>query len=186
MSIELKGLKEVVGNLNKYSARVAKEIDATLTDGANRIEERAKLLAPVDEGLLRANIYADTSIPFNKVIVANTFYAPYIEFGTKRKFEANGRADIAAKFKNKDKMAGGIEFQKRIYEWVKRKGITAAYSTKTQKRTNNKGDKERLADAAYAIYLSIIRNGIKAQPYFYKAYDEIKDSIINDLKAVIK
>jgi HK97 gp10 family phage protein len=177
MSIEIKGLKEVIGNLNKYSARVAKEIDATLTDGANKIEERAKMLVPVDEGLLRGNIYADTAIPFQKAIVANTFYAPYIEFGTGQKFDGNGRDSIAAPFKGRSSKGGTFaDFIKSMFDYIKRhKGFPPDVKSQAQKLNYTK-----------FVCLRILRNGIKPQPFFYKAYDEIYPTIIQDLKAAIK
>ncbi len=177
MSIELKGLKEVVGNLNKYSARVAKEIDATLTDGANRIEERAKILAPVDEDILRGSIIAEIGIPFNKVVGTRTFYAPYVEFGTGRKFKDGGYPQEAAKHKGKSSKGGTFEdFIKSMYLYIKRHGgFPKDARTEAEKINYTK-----------FVCLKIIKNGIKAQPFFFRAFDEIKDSILNDVKAVIK
>ena len=184
--IEVKGLKEVIGNLNKYSAKVRKEIDATLTDGANKIEERAKFLAPVDEGLMRGNIIATTNIPFDKIVTCNTFYAPYIEFGTKGKFKGNGRDAIAAQFKGKSGRGDYFDFLNAILDWVIRKGIEATVSPKTGKKINNATNLEKQVDAAQAIANAIMRYGIKPQPFFFKAYDEIMPTILLDLKTAIK
>lgn len=175
--IEVKGLKKVIGNLNKYSAKVRKEIDATLTDGANKIEERAKFLAPVDEGLMRANIIAETSIPFDKMVVCNTFYAPYIEFGTRGKFNGNGRDSIAAQFKGKSPKGGTWEdFVVSMADYIKRHGGFPA-GVKTPKQKIN-----------YARFVCsrIYKNGIKAQPFFFRAFDEISPTILLDIENAIK
>jgi len=177
MSIEIKGLKEVIGNLNKYSARVAKEIDATLTDGANKIEERAKMLVPVDEDLLRGSIFAETIIPFNKVVGTRTFYAPYVEFGTGRKFKDGGYPQEAAKHKGKSSKGGTFEdFIKSMYLYIKRHGgFPKDARTEAQK-----------LNYTQFVCIKIIKNGIKAQPFFFRAFDEISPTILKEIKEVIK
>ena len=185
MRLEVKNLAQVLRRLNQQTEDKKIEIDKVLSDGANRIEERAKLLAPADRGLLRGSIFAETDIPFNKQIKVNTFYAPYVEFGTKSKFEANGRANIAAKFKGASGKKG--DFIKAIMEWVVRKGLGNRMSVKTQRPMKaSKNDLVNIKRIAFAIANKIFKFGIKAQPYFYKAYDEIYPQIIQDLQKAIR
>lgn len=170
------GLDKVLANLDKQTDAIKRKVDETLTEGANKIEERAKLLAPVDRGLLRNEIFADTSIPLVKQVVAPAFYAPYIEFGTGKGFDANGRDQIAQQFKGGTKRGTYADFVKNIGQWLKRKGYYPA---------NVKGQKQR---EAYAKFIAgrILRNGIKARPFFFRAYDEILPTIIADLQKIVK
>jgi len=184
MRFEVKNLAQVLRRLNQQTEDKKMEIDRVLSDGADRIEERAKLLAPADRGLLRGSIFAETDIPFNKQIKVNTFYGPYVEFGTKSKFEANGRANIAAKFKGASGKKG--DFIKAIMEWVKRKGIANRTNAKGKQLPLAKKDMSNYLSIAYAIANKIFKFGIKAQPFFYKAYDEIYPQIIQDLQKAIR
>ena len=184
MRFEVKNLAQVLRRLNQQTEDKKMEIDRVLSDGANRIEERSKLLAPADRGLLRGSIFAETDIPFNKQIKVNTFYGPYVEFGTKSKFEANGRANIAAKFKGASGKKG--DFIKAIMEWVKRKGIANRTNAKGKQLPLAKKDMSNYLSIAYAIANKIFKFGIKAQPFFYKAYDEIYPQIIQDLQKAIR
>lgn len=181
MSIQVKGLDSVLKNLSKQTDAVKRRVDEVMTEGAEKIEERAKLLAPVDRGLMRGNIVANTGIPLNKTVVCNTFYAPYIEFGTKRKFDANGREAIAAQFKGSrgDKKSFD-EFVDNLAEWIRRKGVL----------TNGKSGRKRKDDtyryAAYWMAIRILQNGIRPQPFFFRAYDEVLPTIIQDLQKIVK
>lgn len=180
MSIQVKGLDNVLKNLQKQTDAIKKQVDGQLTEGAKKIEERAQMLAPVDRGLLRGNIVADISIFLHKRIVCNTFYAPYIEFGTKRKFDANGREAIAAQFKGKNNKGNFDDFVDNLAEWIRRKGVL----TNGKRGRKRKDDTYRLA--AYWMAIRILQNGIKPQPFFFRAYDEVLPTIIGDLQKIVK
>ncbi len=174
MSIEVKGLDALLKDLKSKPAEVQKIVDDELTDGAKAIEERAALLAPVDRGLLRGNIIADVSIPLNKRVVAKTFYAAYLEFGTKSKFKGNGRDNIAKQFQGKSGKTG--DMVKNIYEWLKRKGY---FPPEARSQT---------AKQSYARFVAmrIAKFGIEpaneGKGYFFRAYDELLPAIIANIK----
>lgn len=176
MSIQVKGLDSVLKNLSKQTEAIKRRVDETMTEGAEKIEERAKLLAPVDRGLMRGEIVADTSIPFNKRVTDNTFYAPYVEFGTGRRFDANGRENIASQFKGKRGNGNFEDFVKNIGDWLKRKGYYPPEARTAQQKYS------------YAKFIAsrILRNGIKPQPFFFRAYDEVLPTIIQDLQKIVK
>jgi len=184
MRFEVKNLAQVLRRLNQQTEDKKQEIDRVLTSGSDRIEERAKVLAPVNNNFLRGSITSKNDIPFYKEIKVNAFYGPYVEFGTKSKFEANGRANIAAKFKGASGKKG--DFIKAILEWVKRKGIANRTNAKGKQLPLAKKDMSNYLSIAYAIANKIFKFGIKAQPYFYKAYDEIYPQIIQDLQKAIR
>jgi len=107
----------------------------------------------------------------------NTFYAPYIEFGTGRKFEGNGRDSIAAEFRGKSPKGGSFDdFVKNMVDYIKRHGGFPA---------NVKTPKQRESYARF-VCIRIYKNGIKAQPFFFRALDEVQPTILTDLKNIIK
>lgn len=128
----------------------------------------AKTLAPVDEGFLRNSITFEQGDLVVEVIVT-AHYAAYLEFGT-RKFAAEYVStlpiewqDFAAQFKGG---GGGFEdFFANIFDWVKRKGIEPK--------------------AAYPIAISILRNGVRPQPFLYPAIEKCKIELIKNLKTVL-
>lgn len=177
--VKLTGLDSI---RNKLSAKeIEKEVNLELNAFGNDIVRGAKQKAPVDEGHLKNSISYKVSGTSLEIIVA-TNYAAYIEFGT-RKFAAAEVAklpaewkDFAAQFKGK---GGGdfYDFLNSILDWVIRKGIASRFSVKTKKKIpikigSGSTDEQRLEETAYAIALSILRNGIRAQPYLFPAYEE--------------
>lgn len=176
MSIKVVGLKGLQISLDKLAADVIDEIGKTLVEGGEKIETRAKALAPVDQGKLRSSTFSDASDPLKVEVYNNNFYAPFVEFGTKRKFKANGRDAIAAEFKGQGKGKPFSELVENIYGWLKR---TSNFPS------NVRGEAAKRNYAKY-VALKIAKNGIKPQPFFYRAYDEVLPSIIQDLKAIFK
>lgn len=146
----------------------------------------AKRKAPVDEGLLRNSIEADTKDLENLEIsiLANANYAPYIEFGTRKFAEKYVNTlpaewqDVAAQYKGK---ASGDFFDLllAIVAWMHRKGIAAGtYSVKTKRRLGSKSQKEQEdLNLAYRIALKILKEGIPAHPYLYPAVSENIDGV---------
>lgn len=151
----------------------------------------AKKGAPVDEGRLRGSI----SYKLNGLEVTLTVgveYAAFLEFGTKA-FAASYVAtlpsnwrDYAATFKGAGGGGSLDEFLLVIMEWVRRKGITGTYSVKTQRRTGNRSARNfEDAEAAYSIALSILRKGVKPQPYLYPAVNKNYPILIANLKRAL-
>jgi len=180
MSIKIEGLKGVITRIDNFRDDAVDDIGKTLVAGAKKIEERAKRFAPVNNDFLRGGIIADVDNPLRTRITSSAFYGPYVEFGTKRKFKPNGRQEIAAQFKGKGR-GDYFDFLNAILDWVIAKGIGANF-TKSGNISRSKSSKEKQLDAAQAIANSIIRNGIKAQPFFFRAYDDVLPVIQRALK----
>jgi len=129
----------------------------------------AKTDAPADQGALRGSITYYPAGPMKYEIVAQKFYAPFMEFGTKGKYQPiPGTESIAAQFKG---YKGGdfMELLRMIVRWVKRKGITGTYSVKTRRRTGNKVNQiSEDYSAAWPIAMSILKNGVSPHPFFFK------------------
>lgn len=153
---------------------------ADFTSGARRD-------VPVDQGALRGSISYYMDGDLNAVIVAQKFYAPFVEFGTKGKYRPiPGTEQIAASFKG---FKGGdfMELLRMIVRWVKRKGISGVYSVKTRKRVGSKIN--RLAEdyaAAWPIALSILKNGINPHPYFFKQQETVWPAMITRIERKLK
>lgn len=126
-------------------------------------------------------------------VVASASYAAYIEFGT-RKFAAayvpslpDYWQDIASKAKGKSGEGDFYDFVLAIAMWVKRKGIAARYSVKTQKRLKStKADEKRELEAAWAIAYKILKNGIRPRPFLYPAVNKYTPQVLDNIKQILK
>lgn len=119
---------------------------------AENIVNDARQRAPVNYNQLRLSINkTKAEINNNRsYISAGVFYAPYVEFGTGRKVSVpKGFEQLAAKYKGKG--PGNFDqFLDAIRDWCRKKGID-----------------EKLA---YPFAVSILRNGVRAQPFLIPAY----------------
>lgn len=175
-------------------------LQSALNEWADNVATDAKSLVSnnsSDEGNLVNSIrpkYAKLSGGMGKVsVVANTSYAAYIEFGT-RKFASSyvptlpqNWQDIASKAKGKSNSGDFYDFVLAIAMWVKRKGITARYSVKTRKKLKStKADEERELNAAWKIAWSIFKNGIRPRPFLYPSVNKNYPKLMQDIKDVLK
>jgi hypothetical protein len=139
-------------------------------------------------GTLRNSIFLDFDYQKNKLtykVGASASYAPYIEFGTGGSVKVSPEyANYALQFKGKRAGSGTLdEFLLALMDWVKRKGISGTYSTKTKKRTGNKSNKlGEDFDVAFAIMLKILKKGINPQPFLLPAYDAEKANLVKKIK----
>lgn len=189
LSFKVNGLdaafKTIDTNIKGIETGLQGEMDAWAIETATL----AKRNAPVDEGHLRNSI----NEKFGKLkasVTVNVNYAAYLEFGT-RKFAAayvstlpQDWQSFAAQYKGS---GGGNfkEFLKNITEWVVRKGI-AAQTTKSGNTSKSKSSMQAQYSAAYMIALSILRKGIKPQPYLYPAYLKTTPELIKNIKALLQ
>lgn len=150
-------------------AQVANEIRAS----AMEFEALAKRNAANnggDQGGLQKSIGHRQIDAFNYEVFAGISYAPFIEFGTKKKVRVEpGFEDVAAQFRGQ-KGTGTLTLLEAIKAWVKRKGIA----------------KGKAADqAAFNIARSIYRNGISPKPFFYKNVAPVRTNLLTRIKAIV-
>ena len=203
-AVELKGLKEVLKELD--TDIIQDELNDELYKfGADVVRDAQQNLAThgnIDEGRLTGSI-AFAPLPNGVEIVANCVYAAYVEFGT-RKYAAAEVAKLPAEWKVyaatfKGKSGGGdyFDFLNAILDWVMRKGIASRYSVKTQRKVGidlvkpSKGkqgteDRERLEQTAYMIARNIMRNGSKAHPYLFPAFEKNRPLLLERLRKYLK
>ena len=175
ITIDIKGMSETLGKFDKYSKTVQAEIKDEVGASALKIYSDAKKLAPVNLGTLRNTIFIESVSPapnkFMFTIGAKARYAPYIEFGTGGKVSIPaGYESYASQFKTK---TGGTfkEMVKALMEWVEKKGIGSGKNSKS---------------VAYIIALSILRKGLRPQPFLIPAFEQerpkLKSRILNIIK----
>lgn len=196
-AIKIEGLQKTLArfDLKKFEPQVQQ----CFNKFGIRVEALAKLNAPVDEGHLKGAIFNHPE-RLAVTVGCSVDYAAYLEFGT-RKYAAAWVATLPLEWRQlaeSKRGGGGGSFQemvRRITEWVHRKGlgtgfagdigVTGTYSIKTRRRTGNKATQQNQdKQAAYAIALSILRNGIPAQPYLYPAVNEATPLLLKDLNEI--
>lgn len=102
-----------------------------------------------------------------------------MEFGTGKRFKANGRGNIAAQFQGKAERGNFEEMVKNIAAWLKRKGYYPA-------------GLKRNAQMGYAKHVAgnILKNGVKpannGTGFFFRAYDELLPTILNNIRKSLK
>lgn len=181
---------ETILKLESLTQKLKNQIIDETNASALKIQSEAKKNAPANFGTLRGSIHLKEEGGIDKkvyIVGSDLLYAPYVEFGTGGKVNTQGYNDFANTFRGK---TGGTfqEMLKALVLWVKRKGITGTYSVKTQRRTGSRKVQSKENDsAAYAIALSILRKGLRPQPYLIPAYETevslLKDRIKNIVNA---
>ena len=191
LTIDVSSLLKGVEKLKTIPAVLTQRLDDVLTANASDIATKAEGLATVGvTGLLHGTIRPNNEKPLEKHITVNAFYAPFIEFGT-GKFAAQYVGSLpadwqayAAQFKGKKGEGDFQDFYHNMIKWVMAKGIHG--KTKSDRSKKGKKAEAQAAAIAYMMCLSIIKKGIKAQPFLYPAYAEQKEKIKRDVEAVLK
>lgn len=189
IKIDMKGLDGIMVAINKPIKEAEAGTHKALVTFAKAVEKDAKRDAPANEGNLRNSIVGTVSGLQAKVTVTAN-YAAYLEFGT-RKFAAKYVATLppdwkayAATFKGK---GGGTfdEFIQDIMQWVRVKGI-GGIQTKSGATSTSKSSLDAMQQAAYAIALNILQNGIRPQPFLFPAVQRHTPKLIDDIKKVFE
>ena len=179
-----------LAGLKAEFASMAKELPDIVSGELETMSQEwvklAKTDAPADQGALRGSITYYPAGPMKYEIVAQKFYAPFMEFGTKGKYQPiPGTEAIAAEFKG---YKGGdfMELLRMIVRWVKRKGITGTYSVKTRKRSGNKINQfAEDYSAAWPIAMSILKNGVNPHPFFFKQMHIVWPQMVRNVESRI-
>ena len=181
--VTVHGLSGLKAKFESMSSELPTIVGGELETMSQQWVKLAKQDSPADQAALRGAItyYKKGSLSYE--IVSQTFYAPFMEFGTKGKYRPiPGTEAIAAQFKG---YKGGdfMELLRNIVRWVKRKGITGTYSVKTRRRTGSKIN--QLAEdysAAWPIAMSILKHGVRPHPYFFKQMHIVWPQMIRHIK----
>ena len=172
-TFDIGNLSDVLKKLETLDAKVQQEVKDEISASALNIQSVAKRLAPVNFGQLRNSIYlkeqkVDKGIVFT--IGAKASYAPYVEFGTGGKVSIPaGFEELASGFKGK-KAGTFKDMVQALTLWVRRKGIGSGNDKAT----------------AYAIAISILRKGMRPQPFLIPAFETEKPKLIKNILNVMK
>lgn len=186
LSLDISGVPQIQKAIKKIEENATKGVENELKASVLTIQRDAKRLAPKNTGHGAQNI-ATSGSGLTWDTFATDLYMAYQEFGTGRKVKIPaGYESFAAQYRG-GKHGTFKEMIKAIMLWVRRKGISGTYSVKTQRRTGSRAAQSRQdQQAAYAIAISILRNGIKAQPFMIPAYEKEKPKLLGRLKKLFR
>ena len=101
------GFPELMAKLETMGETIQVQAARLILDGAQRIAETAKSLAPVDFGILKNLIYAEPLGDFGATVHADAEYSAYLEFGTGQKVNVPaGLEEYALQFKGIKEVSG--------------------------------------------------------------------------------
>lgn len=180
------GIKDFQGDLRKLPQEVINKVSGEMEDVAKVFVRNAKVDAPKDTAFLEGQISYIKIDELNFQVISGAFQAGFVEFGTKRNFEAiPGFEEEAASIRG---IKGGDaeQFLENIKQWVRRKGIrfdsAGTYKSGAKKGTNRQ---LTLEQTAYIIYHFILLNGIKPHPYFFKHVVPASQELTRKLNAIV-
>jgi len=179
------GIDQFRQSIANASKSIQRQVDGELKAAAMEYEALAKKSASEfgDRGTLRQSISYRKKNKLEYEVFVGTFYAPFIEFGTKSKARIPpGLEDVASQFKGL-KGTGGISLIEAIKAWVKRKKIGATYKIATRRKVRQ--SQKEIDQIAFLIARSIYRNGISPQPFFYKHISTVRTNLFNRLNQVL-
>jgi HK97 gp10 family phage protein len=164
-SAKLDGLDGLTNRFAKLEKVLQDDISDEMSASVLTMQREAKRMAPKNLGKLAQSIQTDISAKFSKNMTANVSYAPYIEFGT------GGQVSIPPGWESEAAAARGKggtfkDMLLAIKDWCIRKGIDSK--------------------AAYPIALSILRKGIRPQPFFVPAYEAERPKLLQRIKNLLK
>lgn len=165
MAKTIKNIDKVLKKFKRFGEDGVKMVKVVTNANADEIVADAKAKAPKNVGKLAQSIHKVKEGEFNQIIRVGLEYGAYVEFGTGKKVSIPSELkDQASKFKGrKGSFKEGLQ---AIKDWCKSKGIEEKF--------------------AYPIFISILENGIQAQPYLYPAYVKGREQYLKDLKDGLK
>jgi HK97 gp10 family phage protein len=173
IKVNVIGLDAFKKQLDSASKEIKAEVDGELQASAMEFVALAKRdLASQggDRGTLLRSISYKKNDNLSYTVSANTFYAPFIEFGTKSKFNPYpGTEEFASQYRGATQ-SGSIKLIDAIKGWVKRKGIASG----------KEADR-----AAFLIARSIYKNGISPKPFFFKQIPIVSKNLYNRLNTIL-
>jgi HK97 gp10 family phage protein len=182
------GLDSYLKRMQTAKKTVQAEVSGEIGDAAMKFRDDAARTAVAnggDRGTLAKSISAQQNNLFNWTVAVGATYGAFVEFGTKGKARVPaGFEDVAARFKGFK--GNGGKLYDAIYQWVKRKGLTATYSVKTQRRSKfTKSEEKRTQEVAFLIARSIYRYGITPKPFFYMQVTPVRNQLFERIKVIM-
>ena len=186
VKVEIQGLTNIKTKLSELASNLRDVVDAEIEEGARDFVIRAQTDAPVDTAFLKNHIAYKKIGDFDYEIFSQSAAAAYMEFGTKGNYRpVPGAEQIAARFRGKGE-GSFKDMVRAIIEWVRRKGIAGRYSVKTRRRVESKANQQQEnMSTAWPIIMSILKNGVKAHPYFFKQQGIVVPKMVEKINRAI-
>lgn len=185
--VTVKGLNGLQATLAATTSEIRAIISQEVEAAAQQWRSLAVKDAPVDQGTLKGAISYRMESEYIAEIVCQVFYAPFMEFGTKGKYRPiPGTEQIAQQFKG---FKGGDfqTFLRNILKWVRRKGLAGRFSVKTRRRVGNKAVQQvEDLSVAWPIAMSILKNGVKPHPFFFKQQEVVWPKMLRNMERRIR
>ncbi len=163
-NIKIDGLDKLQSSLDEKARSLEKEIDAEIGFACDEAVGYMQTDAPADQGFLRSHISKAKAALNDYEIVAQSDYAAYVEFGTRSKVQIPaGLEEVAASFKGGN--VSSLDAKEAIFNWCKRKGIDPKLW--------------------YAIYISIMVNGITPHPFFFHNFERVKKPLFERIQNIL-
>lgn len=165
--MKVTGLKSVVGKLKAFGDEGKLMTSAIIQSTADQITAEAKINAPKNLGKLAQSIIKQSQNEgLRATVEVGEVYGVFVEFGTGAQVEVPAELqDIASQYKGY-KSGDFDEFLKEIKAWCKQKGIEE--------------------EAAYPIAVSILKKGLKPQPFLWPAYVKHRNELVPKLKKALE
>mgnify|MGYP006281460533 FL=1 len=186
IKVNVIGLDALKAQIASASQEVKNEIDGELNAAAMEFVGLAKRDLQSqggDRGFLVRSITSKRIDNLLYQVSASEFYAPFIEFGTKSKFNPYpGTEEFAAQYKGA-KGSGAIKLFDAIKAWVIRKKIGATYNIKTRRKVRQ--TKDEINTITYLIARSIYKYGISPKPFFFKQIPIVRKNLTTRVNAIL-
>lgn len=193
ISITTPGLTKILSKLNSFPRDLQIEINAEMGVAALELARMAKSNAPADEGSLRMAINTKKENNSWEVAVQKA-HAPYMEFGTKRRFRpTRGFERYAAQFKgNRGASSGSLDGA--ILGWVKRNKIRFEKAGQqsvigAKKKSRVPALKTRFLtpeQTAFIIARFISFHGVKPHPFLFPAFIQVRRNMTERMVHAIR
>jgi HK97 gp10 family phage protein len=179
------GLNKIIKSLNSFPDNLKQEVNMEFAAAADEVKAMAQRnlssSKTVDEGRLK-NAISSGKVGENYEVAVGVTYAPFVEFGTKKRFQATrGFENYAKQFKGK---AGGNigSLDEAILGWVKRKRI------KFEKAKSKTGKTRFLTpeQTAFIIARFISFHGTRPHPYLFPAFVKVRRELTKNIIAAIR
>ena len=186
-ALNLNGFEQLKHKLDTLNENIVNGVEKEINASALTIQKAAKRAAPVNFGTLRNSIVVENPSKLTAKVVVGASYGAFIEFGTGGKVSVpSGYEELAMQFKGQ-KSGTYYDFLMALVDWIKKKGIkSGTYNITTRRRTGGKAAKfDQDVKLAEAIAFSILKKGIRPQPYLIPAYEAEKPRLVERLKRLI-
>lgn len=176
LTLNIRNIDEIKREIAAYPGDIEKIINLEFKNFGQSVRNDAQYNLVQNktnyEGGIRQSIQ-DEATDLQVKISVNSYYAPFVEFGTKSFAESYVSSlptewkELASQAKGKGGLGGFKDLVYKLTIWITKKG----------------GPMYGLPlSAAYPLAVKIVRNGVRQQPFLFPAFEKNKIDLIRNLK----